>query len=429
MLRVRSRRNIFFSIYIFLVIFCPPIIPRLDVVLIIFSAAMIMLKYKASFMSVVVKSRMFFWVKVMIFLATYMILLPLPLSAFIYNDTVQIQHYISLVNRYGLLVVVDVVCGTYLFLELKSCGYKFEDFLKFTFYAGAIESFFSVSALIFPDVKRVLVLIMLQNTGSGLYSNTWYTTVRAYGFANTLVDLFGLGICIIASICFLYGLFKEKKYIILSIFISISTVLNSRTGLILYIVCIIGSILYLTVKGKIKYFLFGVALVALLFMIFDAVMKSSILDEYTKSWINAGIQSFQELMENGKTESDSMGVLFQEKKWILPDGIRLFIGTGHSRYEAKGYEHTDVGYVNEIWMCGLIGAIGLYIMFIKFICSAVKRQKNILAQCIGLMVFLGYFIFNIKAVTFGYNPGASIVLLLLFAMNYFSKEKGNESNV
>lgn len=429
MLRVRSRRSIFFSVYIFLIIFCPPIIPRLDVVLIISAAVMIMLKYKASFMSVVVKSRMFFWVKVMMFLATYMILLPLPLSAFIYNDTVQIQHYISLFNRYGLLIVVDVVCGTYLFLELKSYGYTLEDFLKFTFYAGAIESLFSICSLIFPGFKSMLVSIMLANTGSGLYSNTWYITVRAYGFANTLVDLFGLGVSIIASTCFLYGLFKEKKYMILSVFILISTILNSRTGLILYIVCIMGAILYLTIKGKIKYLFFGIMSVFLLFIIFNILMESNILNDSTKSWISSGIQSFQELLENGKAQSDSMGVLFQEKKWTLPDGIRLFIGTGHSRYEAKGYVHTDVGYVNEIWMCGLIGAIGLYTMFIKFIYSAVKRQGNILAQCIGIMIFLGYFIFNIKGVAFGYNPGAAVILLILFAMNYFPKEKGNERNV
>lgn len=188
-MKIRNRYTLYFSIYVFFIIFCPPIIPRFEIVLIGFSGIMIFLKYRSRFINTVFKSGVATWIKLMVGLACYVALIPLPLSAFFYNDVVQAGHYISLVNRYGLLTAAILVCGSYLFMELERNGYDFEGFIKIVFYAGAIESTCCVLALMFPRIKDVFVSLMLANTGNELYQNTWYITVRAYGFSNTLVDL------------------------------------------------------------------------------------------------------------------------------------------------------------------------------------------------------------------------------------------------
>ena len=81
--------------------------------------------------------------------------------------------------------------------------------------AGIIEGFTAIFAFISPTVKNIFVSVMRQNTGATLYSNEWYITVRSYGFAGTLVDLFGMGVAIIAGIAFFYGVIKKRRYVYL----------------------------------------------------------------------------------------------------------------------------------------------------------------------------------------------------------------------
>lgn len=430
-MKISNKHTLYLSIYAFCVIFCPPIVPRFDIVLIGFSGMMIFFKYRSRFISAVFKSGIATWVKLMVGLACYVALIPLPLSAFFYNDVVQVGHYISLVNRYGLMTVAVIVCGSYFFMELQRNEYDFSGFLKVIFYAGAIESTCCVLSLMFPRVKNLFVSLMLANTGSELYQNTWYITVRAYGFSNTLVDLFGLGISVIASSCLLYGVFKEKKFIFLSIYISIATALNSRTGLLIYLLCACLVVIYMMFTGSLKKFLVGVMVLALAVSGFNILMNSNILDEATKGWIEAGFESVYDLIETGKAESDSLGVLFQDSWWELPKGIRLLFGTGHSRYGANGYTHTDVGYVNEIWLFGVIGVCVLYISIAFLIWKYSFKRKDRLVNCIGIILFVEYFAFNVKAVALGYNPGAMSILLILFGIKFFfeKKEKGRKGSV
>lgn len=427
-MNVRKLKGIFYSVYIFLLIFCPPILPRFDVVLMAFSAFGIYRKYRRKLLHVITQSGMLFWIKVMIALAGYVVMVPLPVSAFISNDLVQIGHYISLVNRYGLLLGEILICGSYLILELESNGFTVEDFLKFVFYAGAIESTFSVGALVSPEIKNTLLTIMYINTGEEMYINPFITSTRMYGFANILIDLFGLGVSVIASVCFIYGVFRNKKYILLSIYIAISTALNARTGLVLYCVCVLVTIGYLVIKGNGKNILLGIIAIVVGISAFNYLLSTDLLDDTTKYWITSGIDSVFEIIENGETDTGSLSVLFQDSWWELPKGIRLLIGTGHSRYQAEGYDHTDVGYVNEIWTFGLIGSAFLYLMIIRLIYTSLSGYRNYMISGIGIILCIEYFVFNIKAVSLGYNPGASVIFLILFVMRYFLTQKGKQIN-
>lgn len=412
-----------YSVYAFLIIFCPPITPRFDVLLILFAAFEIYRKYRQKIIDTLVRGRIIAFDRTMLLLAVYVALVPLPVSAFLYNDTVQIGHYISLVNRYGLLLVVMTICGTHLILELESRKYNVEDFLKIIFRAGAIESTFAVGALLSPTFKQVLTSIMRRNTGNSLYENIWYITVRSYGFANTLVDLFGFGISVIASACFAYGVFKNKKYILLSAYISIASALNSRTGFIMYCISVLLTLLYLLLKGNAKGITLGVIFAVVGFITFNFLMSSDWISQNTKYWIDSGIESFIQIIKGEDVSSGSLSVLFQESWWDLPDTIRTIIGTGHSRYQAEGYVHTDVGYINEIWLFGIVGTAFLYFNVVKMTYLSAIQNKNELLGCIGFIVCAEYFAFNIKAVALGYNPGATVMMLLLFGISYFTSVK------
>lgn len=425
-MKLHRRKGIFYSIYIFLLVFCPPIVPRFDVILMTFSAFAILRKYRNLILQVVVKSGISYWLKSMILLAGYVLVIPLPISTFFYNDIVQTGHYISLVNRYGLLAAELLICGSYLILELKRNKLKVEDFFKYLFYAGAIESTFSIGALLSPQFKQLLLTIAYINTGDGMYKNSYLINTRLYGFSNTLLDLFGLGISVIASVCFVFGVFKNKKYVLLSLYIMIATAVNSRTGLVLYCICVLTTIVYLIFRGNGKEILFGVAAIFIGINVFNYFMASDFIDEATKSWVTSGIDSVFEVLEDGETDSGSLSVLLQDSWWELPEGIRLLIGTGHSRYLAEGYSHTDVGYVNEIWTFGVIGAVFLYLNVLRIIYMSTSHYKNHMATAIGIILLVEYLVFNVKAVALGYNPGATAIFLILFVMKYFRPKERRE---
>lgn len=422
-MKLHRRKGIFYSIYIFLLVFCPPIVPRLDVILMVLSAFAILLKYQKQFLQVVVKSGISYWLISMILLAGYVLAIPLPISAFFYSDIVQTGHYISLVNRYGLLVAEVLICGSYLILELKRNKLNVEDFFRYLFYAGAIESTFSIGALLFPKFKQLLLTIAYINTGDGMYRNSYLINTRLYGLSITLLDLFGLGISVIASVCFVYGVFKDKRYVLLSLYIMIATAINSRTGLVLYCVCVLTTIVYLVFRGNGKEILFGIVAIFIGINVFNFFMASDFIDEATKSWVTSGIDSVFEVLEDGGTDSGSLSVLLQDSWWELPEGIRVLIGTGHSRYLAEGYSHTDVGYVNEIWTFGLIGAVFLYLTVLRIIYMSTSHYKNHMATAIGIILLVEYLVFNVKAVALGYNPGATGIFLILFVMKYFQPKE------
>lgn len=424
-MKLNKRKGIFYSIYIFLLVFCPPIVPRFDVILMAFSAFEIYRKYRNEVLQIVAKSGMLYWTKIMVLLAGYVLLIPLPISAFFYNDVVQPGHYVSLVNRYGLLLAELLICGSYLILELEKNKLTVDDFLKYIFFAGAIESTFSVGALLSPSFKQILLTIMYINTGDGMYRNSYLVDTRLYGFSNTLLDLFGLGISVIASVCFVYGVFKNKRYILLSIYIVIATAINSRTGLVLYCVCVLVTIMYLVLGGNIKGILFGIVAILIGINLFNYIMSSDFIDETTKYWVTSGIDSVFEVLESGGTDSGSLSVLLQDSWWELPGGARVIIGTGHSRYLAQGYSHTDVGYVNEIWAFGMIGAAFLYLSIVRLIFMSIDGYKNYMATGIGIIILVEYIVFNIKAVSLGYNPGATAIFLILFVMKYYMPKKGS----
>lgn len=411
------------SLYLFVLIFAPPLIPYPHLFLTIFSFLILATTYKRTVWTVLKRSGIYKWVLVMALLAMYTVCVPLPVSMFC-GDIVNTSHYISIINRYGVLIVAVSVCVTYLLCKTDRDGYGYEFLIESLINAGLIEGICAALAFLFPPVKSFFIFFMKQFSESYLYSNTWYITVRSYGFASTLVDVFGLGIGIIAGICFFYGVTKKKTYIIKSIIIAIATLLNSRTGLIIYAMAIVLSIIFVLKKGDLKKILTMVIAMSVLILCGMEIIKVMSTNEYTAGWFQSGINSISNFLAGNKSydnSNDAMSALFNDDFWKLPPFPRVLIGTGHSLYLAEGYNHSDVGYINEIWIWGIIGCVVFYGTIIKQ-CSVLMRNKNQLYSFIGIFLMFSYFFFNIKGAAFGYNAGAAVMYTLIFSCTYLNNK-------
>lgn len=407
--------KISYSLYLFVLVFAPPLIPYPHLFLTILSFLMLVTTYKRTAWTVLKKSGIYNWVLAMVLLAMYTVCIPLPISM-ICGDIVNLSHYISVINRYGVLVVAVSVCATYLLCTAEKKRYSYDFLIECLINAGLIESSCSILAFLSPKVKNLFIFFMGKFSESYLYSNAWYITVRAYGFASTLVDVFGLGIGIIAGVCFFYGIIGKKRYIIESLIIAVATLLNSRTGVLVYAIAVALSIAYVVFKGNPKMVLTTFAAIGLLAVGALLVLEIMKTNEYTTGWVQAGVSSITNFLRGGKSQgdNDAIALLFRDDYWNYPPFPRILVGTGHSLYGANGYVHSDVGYVNELWLFGVAGCMLLYGNIADMCISLKKKTQISMFKYAAIFVMAAYFFFNIKGAALGYNPGAVAMFLIIF---------------
>ena len=411
------------SIYIFILVFAPPLIPYPYLFLTIFSFLMLITTYKRKVWIFLKRSGIYYWLLAMAVLAMYTVCVPMLISMFC-NDIVNMSHYVSVINRYGVLIVVVSVCVTYLLCKTERDGYSYEFLLESLINAGLIEGVCAVLAFLFPGIKSIFIFFMKRFSESRLYYNTWYITVRSYGFASTLVDVFGLGIGLIAGISFFCGVTRKKKYIIDSLIIAIATVLNSRTGLLIYLIAILLSLFYVLLKSDLRKIVSAAIAIGVLVFVGSRIIRIISVNEYTAGWLHAGIKSIENFVRGNSASNssgDAMSLLFQDSFWRFPTFPRIIFGTGHSLYEAEGYAHSDVGYVNEIWLFGILGCLLLYGKIIEMCENLNKRTKITEFKFAALFLLISYFFFNIKGAALGYNPGAVVMFFIIFVGTYQAK--------
>ena len=104
----------FWSFYCFLVVFSPPFLPYMNAIVAIISFCVVLFNYREIGQYVITKSKMLYWLFSLFITFCLVFCVSLPISIIFFNDTVSIGHYQSIINRYGLLVLVVFSCGTLL---------------------------------------------------------------------------------------------------------------------------------------------------------------------------------------------------------------------------------------------------------------------------------------------------------------------------
>lgn len=410
----------FWSFYCFLVVFSPPFLPYMNAIVAIISFCVVLFNYRKIGQYVITKSKMLYWIFSLFITFCLVFCVSLPISIIFFNDTVSIGHYQSIINRYGLLVLVVFSCGTLLLSWMHKRNRDIYFLLRILIYAGVIEGCCSICALLFPSVKSFFIQQMDFSNSS---RDAWFVAVRAYGFANTLVDTFGYGIAILSGISFYYGIIRKQFiFIIYSCITAISALLNARTGVVILCGGIFLLLLFILYKKRSKFFRICFSLLTIIFSCTILFIFLKINYPSTAEWIEDGLSGLINMVIEQDIASGSSGLqtLFSEQFWNVPADVRIFFGTGHSLFLADGYLQSDVGYINEIWIYGLIG-IAVSFGFILYLgISCYRNTKDVLLQVIVLYLVAAFFVFNIKASAYGGNPGAISTLMILFGIKFYS---------
>lgn len=281
----------------------------------------------------------------------------------------------------GTRLVQNLIFIVYLFISvsfIEEVGkiYKTTDEkLLFIFRIAAIQGVICILMLIVPNLKLLAENIYLSSTD--LFERGSYIfTTRVYGISNNYT--YGMPILhgMLCGLCFYYGITNNKKSIKYLPFIFVAALLNGRTGIIVSILTIAISSLYILFKNTKNIIKLTAILVISTIIATLLIFSVKNIAPNVYKFITVAYKEISGFVTDGELKGTS-GYLLRDRLFF-PKDDKLIFGTGARVYGkfATTTKSSDIGYVNDIYMGGLIYAITLYIIYVKYIISAYRNNKK-----------------------------------------------------
>lgn len=409
--------SLWMIIYVFLVIYDPPILPQISFVrvLSVFSLIYILFNYRVA-KQVIIKSNIFKFI--IIYLVFYFYILLCETFNIFYAGSMgtydsYVNMIISSLTSFGYLFILT----SYIIIRFHMKGYNTEDLLITLIYVGLCQAVLTLLAFISPNIKSTFVELMSKNIiSSSVISDIVLRSSirRVYGFATNLFDMFGYSSSILITIALLMGLSKKNKYFIIALILVIMPVLNTRTGIVLTILgFLIVLFLYFIMKHKFLEFIkvipiFVLIVIACVFL----VNKVAIISPITYEWIQEGMQSTMNLFMSNEI-TGTYQYLLTDKFWFFPSGVSLIFGTGLRSLDIIGL-NSDIGYVEMIWKFGILGSILIFGFFIKLFKDAYNASDNYVKKIIVIFLTISFFVYTFKLNAIGVNQASIIIFVICF---------------
>lgn len=308
----------------------------------------------------------------------YYIIRVIPKEEITVESTRIVQNNFIILQILYIIVILDV---------LKSWDYSKEDMFKFILNVAMIQAAICMLMIIVPAFRQVALNIYYN----GSKENIYISAARIYGISDDYT--FGTQIfhAFLAVITMLYGIYINKKYYIYVPFLLLISLLNGRTGTLIFIVNLSLILFTLIITGKInkkilKYIVIGVILLIIIFQLIKIAIPK------TYNFINSMITDTINLITGEELTGNYQALFGYMLYW--PEGIYFLIGEGNRVYANSDYVHSDIGYVNDMFMGGIIYITILYGTIIKFLMkkneAETKNQKdlNMLVSIISVVTLL-----------------------------------------
>lgn len=314
-------------------------------------------------------------------------------------NSVELNELLSITIQ-GLFPILYLTGALSLNYELANRGYDNKRKIKFILQIALFQGIISILMLIIPAFKQIAINIYYNG---GPATNFYITQNRLHGICD---GDYTYGFQILHSLLALVSIFyayyyKEKKYYLFSLIIFAVTLLNGRSGIIIFT---IGLILFALDIIKKKNGLLKVGLLVPIVLIIITV-AIAFIEKYlpnTYSLIDQAIRDVSRTL-SGDTNTETGSLL---SMILFPTGIYLLIGRGFRIYGNGGRTHnfigrSDIGYVNELFIGGFIYMFLLYTSYYHLISFSLKNTKKASLEKFILVVTLITMAFaNVKGEAF-----------------------------
>lgn len=325
------------------------------------------------------------------------------------------------VNQLLVLTGIEFLAVVYVLRKAEEMKLGFYGLIELLVIVGILQGLCAVSAYLIPQVRSLFLKF-----GGDIYQNEYVLSRRGFGFSTTLLDTFGYGMGLIAG-CALIAPMRRKITKLLGVVLCVFAILvNSRTGFVVLGIAVVCLILK---GGKRKrdflYYILAIGIIGCLgFFVLPYVarMGTSSSNE-TIRWVS---NSLLELYDVALFRQDLNSASFLSNLSVVPtNAFELLFGSGHSVYgisDVIGF-HSDVGYINLLWIYGIVGSIVILAIFVSLFYTAYKRSVYKSQKFLAVFIAISYVVVLLKAILLGYNPGVMVTYIILFSLIYFGKKE------
>ncbi|WP_270325254.1 hypothetical protein [[Eubacterium] hominis] len=354
--------------------------------------------------------------------------------ASIYTFFNTILHHFSIMNNMDSITVpLKLICLIGIVYLLNST-YK-ENIKKFDFIIvlGTIQGIVCILMVFFKPLKEIANTLYIYNIPNYFESNLLgITGIRIYGIAGDYTFSTPIFMALIASVS-LYSFFKLKqtKYVLFSSINIIGSVLNGRTGLILFLIVFIilmfFSIRIKYLKEKKIYFVFS--------FLFILTTIYILKDSSWLKWLWDGLHEILLLFTGEKV--GTFAVL--DKFIFFPKGLDFFFGLGTKVYGNFGLSTignaSDIGYINDIFRGGIIYISLFYGTMVYMLFKTYKKLNHFICKKDNLLFIFIISMFLIISNIKGEALSASSIMLgclffisVICSKNITTNDKGEVNN-
>jgi len=309
-------------------------------------------------------------------------------------------------------------------IHLKKKKFNIYDFLNSLLISGALQGILAIGAFLFPAIQVVFIRLLVAY-GHGEYIQV-LSQFRMYGLASNLTYSTPLTQSVLGVLSIWLAVNSSWKYILFSPLFIFSSIINARISLIVFM---IGLVLILILKKNmgIKTIAKTLTLTFILFLIIS--LGIGIMEKYSPStydWVIGGIGEINLFFGENKGSSYSYYNYFTgADRYVLPQGFGLLFGVGiRVMHNNKYGVLSDIGYVNDIWLGGVLYAVFIYLFFLWIVKGLYNKENkfNQLYKFIYLLALSTLFISNIKGYIFAMNNFTNM-LFLMFGFICLIKEE------
>jgi len=403
--KIVKKYNVLIIILLFLFIYEPPL----------FSINILHILGAVSWLYIVVNIRAIFNIMNGSKIIRVFILFLILFFYLILVATINDNSFISSVSYiYWILDILPACIMFTVYFTRKS--YNIYDVLNLILIVGTIQGVIAISSFLIPNVKLFFINRLLDYGYSDVY--LVLSEFRMYGFASNLTFSAPITQAVISIISIYLAIDRNWKYILVTPIIVFSAIINARTAFIIFVIGILALVIS---NRNIKLKKVFKALIICIFMICIITIGLSFLykkSSATYDWITMGIDEILTFFNGNKSQGKYFEYFTGSDRYVLPKGFGILFGVG------ERIMGSDIGYINDIWLGGIIYSITSYIIFSSFLLDIFKKNSlNGHVNKFLAVFFLGTLIVsNIKGYVFIMNNLTNL-LFLIFTFLALRKNK------
>lgn len=413
------------GLYAFVLFFQPPLTP-VSQVYITGAVTLLLLAMEhgtGDIETIVGRSRMDYVLVALVVMSAYLLMVSLVDLLFIEESNVTVNRF-RCFNQLFVLTIIQMAGILYILVKANAWKLSLDDVLLVALIAGALQALCCLAAYFSPQVRALFLTF-----ADDIYRNPWQYERRGFGFSSTLLDTFGYGIGMLCGILLARPLRSKLANLVAFALLVFVALQNSRTGLV--VIALVFAIWLVARRDGVSGVLLVAAVALLAFYAFRLIpeivgcMNRS--DSVTIRWVGSALNDFY-LMVTGQIElSDVQFVDDIAPLSSVP--FEVIFGSGHSIYDTSqelGFR-SDIGYLNVVWIYGVIGTL-LYYGFVVYLgVVAFNSQSERRYRVLAISVLAAFFLVQFKGNVLGASPGICVTYFCLFSLIAFGDGKERHS--